>query len=218
MDTSIGYRINNSTGDITSLEVIIDQVNASGAVIQNIYTKTTSVAGVANYTYENLNGYCISSAVWGINPGFGNCSNGYSGYTGYFAYSNGLFSLGNYYKLTVSVSNLCGSSTQYSYLYASVPNGLMVNDENFLDFISEKAKIFPNPFTSTIEIEFEPKPSEQYQIELVDVLGRKIVLLKSAQLEGSTFNRSFDTSNLAKGMYIYNIKSHSDNYTGLIYK
>ena len=219
---SLGYRINNSTGTITSLRVLIQRVDNTGAVIApgTIYDRTTTVNGVSNLTYENLNNYCVNANVWGFNPGFGNCNVGYSGYTGYFSYTNGQLSYLNYYKLTVTVGNLCGSSTNWSYLYVNSIGNRMANPGS-----SESAKkevtlsVFPNPATDNLTVRMNNPTDDYYQMEIIDALGRQVmILMPETKIEKGVFEKTYDISALPNGIYTYRIKSDSIYQSGILSK
>ncbi len=223
---SLGYRINSSTGSVSSMTVLIEEVNGiTGAVIPpTIYNKTTNISDVSGLTYENLNGYCIGSSVWGFNPGFNNCT---GGYTGYFAYTNGQLSYGNYYKLTVTISNQCNTSSNWSYLYVGAINQRLINpNQSEISNASSKEKItnqnisiYPNPVTNQLTIEFNQPTDDAIEISLTDVLGKKTtVLMPSTNVKKGNFNQTFDVNKLPTGIYSYQIKTNNTIQTGMISK
>lgn len=221
---SLGYRINSSTGSISSMTVLIEEVDNTGAFVQTIYNKTTNISDVSGLTYENLNGYCVGSSVWGFNPGFGNCT---GGYTGYFAYTNGQLSYGNYYKLTVTISNQCNTSSNWSYLYVGAINQRLINpnQNETLDILSTENKmdqtivIYPNPITNQLTIEFNQPMDDVVEISLTDVLGKQTtVLMPSTNVKKGNFNQTFDVSKLPVGLYSYQIKTSNTIQTGMISK
>jgi hypothetical protein len=220
--SSLGYRINSSTGSISAMTVLIEEVDNTGAYIQTIYNKTTNISDVSGLTYENLNGYCIGSSVWGFNPGFGSCA---GGYTGYFSYTNGQLSYGNYYKLTVTISNQCNTSSNWAYMYASAINQRIVNP-NQKEFVNdannvenEKVILYPNPVSNQLTIEFNNETDNVVEILLTDVLGKQTTtLMPSTTIKTGIFNQTFDVSKLPNGMYTYQIKLNNTIKTGMISK
>ena len=214
---SIGYRINNSTGTITYLTVLIEQVSP----YKLIYNRTTTVNGVNNLTYENLNNYCINSTIWGQYSGFESCNTGsYTGWTGYFAYTNGLLSYNKTFKLTVTVGNQCGSSTNWSYLKVNSINNKMVKADNENgNNLAEKLLVYPNPASDQVTVRFNNLSEENYQIDVLDMTGRQVLmLLPYTKIEQGIFEKSFDISILRKGIYSYRVKSTTSMRTGLISK
>ena len=215
---SIGYRINNSTGTITSLTVLIEQVSPNYKLI---YNKTTNINGVNNLTYENLNNYCISSEVWSPYTGFEYCNTGnYTGWNGYFSFTNGLFSYNNTFKLTVSVGNQCGSSTNWSYLKVnSIGNKKSIADIETGDEWAADLSVYPNPASDQITVHFNNHSEEHFQIDIVDMTGRKVfLLLPETKIGKGIFEKSFDISKLQSGIYSYRIKSDTGIKAGLISK
>jgi hypothetical protein len=59
------------------------------------------------------------------------------------------------------------------------------------DFVKESTKVFPNPFTNSLQIESE---SSFVTMALYDVAGKQIL--------SQNFMNTIDTSNLAKGLYL----------------
>ncbi|MGV8112013.1 MAG: T9SS type A sorting domain-containing protein [Lentimicrobium sp.] len=214
---SIGYRINNSTGTITFLTVLVEQVSP----YKLIYNRTTTVNGVNNLTYENLNNYCINSTVWDQYSGFASCNTGsYTGWTGYFAYTNGLLSYNKTFKLTVTVGNQCGSSTNWSYLKVnSIGNKMATADNETGNNRAEELLVYPNPASDQITVQFNNLTEENYQIDVVDMTGRQVLLLlPETKIAKGIYEKSFDISILRSGIYSYRVKSATRIKTGLISK
>jgi len=207
---SVGYRVNNSTGTITSMTVRIYEVNPSPYSETLIYENTNSVNGVSGLTYENLNGYCIDASLWSPYSGFNSCSTGAtSGWTGYFSYTNGLFSYQNYYKLFIELGNMCGTSNNYSYLYFnSIGNKPLGVNQVSTNYSLDNVAVYPNPARDNITVRFEVIDQGKYGLQITDVLGRtQMVLLPKTQLAKGIFNQTFDISNLAKGVYMFQVLS-----------
>ncbi len=213
---SIGYRVNNSTGTITSLTVKIEQMSP----YKVLYDKTTSVNGVSNLTYESLNGYCISSAIWSPYTGFESCNTGYTGWSGYFSYTNGLFSFNKTLKLTVTVGNQCGSNTNWSYLKVNSIGNKMANaDIGTGKDWAEDLLVYPNPASDQITVRFNSLYEEYFQVDVVDMTGRQVLLLlPDTKIEKGIFEKSFDITILRSGIYSYRVKSATSIKTGIISK
>ncbi len=66
---------------------------------------------------------------------------------------------------------------------------------------------YPNPFRTQTTIEYELGESQQVQLTVYDLLGREIqTLVDQVQFSG-THRAVFDGSNLAAGIYIYQLKT-----------
>lgn len=64
---------------------------------------------------------------------------------------------------------------------------------------------FPNPFNPITNFSFSLTDEGNAQIEVFDLLGRKITTLVNSQLQAGNYQVSFDGSNLASGIYIYRL-------------
>ncbi len=217
--SSIGYRINNSTGTITSLTVVVDEVTSTGTLVKNIYNTTTSVNGVSSLTYENLNYYCVSQSLWGANIPLDTCN--VTGSDGYFSYTNGLFSYNKYFKLTVTIANQCGSATNYSYLKVNSRGKSLTETTPAIvesGKVASDVAIYPNPATDNLTIEINAAIDDYYTITIIDVLGNQVLSMSSTKVNQGSFKKVFDISTLSSGVYTYHIKSSTVNRTGTIIK
>lgn len=224
---SLGYRINNSTGLISYYKVQVDEVSSSGAFVKNIVEQTFTTNGVSGLTYENLNNYCARETAWPANPGFGSCNYTnpiYNGYSGYFSYSNGLYSWQHYFKLTVTVGNICGESTDYSYLYVETRNNktLEYNGEaenNISIGKNDDITFYPNPTGNSLNFVFNLTKDSRITIELTDMSGRSVrSLLRNEILPMGNSTKSYNINDLKPGLYIYRVISESFNKNGILTK
>lgn len=83
----------------------------------------------------------------------------------------------------------------------SIDNAASVGDELFTNF-----KLFPNPSNGMITVSFDVESSNDVNIELFDIRGRKI---KSSafKVSGNTFSKALNYQSVAKGLYIVKIKN-----------
>lgn len=221
---TIGFRVNNSTGNFTSMEVKVDKF-VSGVFSGNVFTQSKAYSGATALTYEGLNGYCVpvSAYAWGTLPGIsGNtCTvtspSSYIGEKGFFAYTNGLYSYNNTYKLTITLSNACGSSVRYAYIKPVAINQRLANTTTTIELNSNKALVYPNPVTNEFSINFVNDADDVYNINLFDVTGKlvKQIATNAAYAKGSQILQ-VSTVDLPQGIYTYKINSTNLNTTGLI--
>ncbi len=68
---------------------------------------------------------------------------------------------------------------------------------------------YPNPFNPTTRIEFSIPKASKVQLEIFDVLGRKVAELINEEKSAGTYEVHFDAKNLSSGIYIYQL-SYSD--------
>ncbi|HRP60654.1 MAG TPA: T9SS type A sorting domain-containing protein, partial [Vicingus sp.] len=177
------------------------------------------------YQDINLNTLCVNTSLWGSETGFVSCAGG-TGYEGYFSYTNGMFSYSNYYKITITLSNLCGTSSDYSYFYVSSQGNMPVNpnvterkQREVVEFENNTLNIYPNPVTNRLTIEFNSATDDVVEISLTDVLGKQTsVLMPITAIKKGNFKQTFDVSMLPAGMYSYQIKTSNTIQTGIISK
>lgn len=66
---------------------------------------------------------------------------------------------------------------------------------------------FPNPFNPTTTIRVRIPEEQHVTLDVVDVLGRKVVTLISGKLKPGTYQRVFDGSGLSSGVYFFRVKA-----------
>ncbi len=211
--TSIGFKISGSSGLITYITVQVDEVLPNQ---KNIFTKTTAINGAINYTYQNLNDYCVDQTVWNPFTGITAC-NGNTGWQSYFAWTNAQLSLNSTYKLTVTFGNPCGSYTAYSYIKVVIPrvgNNEIVDDVNQINFVT-----YPNPVTDRLQIEFDNPSMQAYNLKLYDITGRQaFILLNDNIINAGQQSFNFDVAALPKGMYFYKLVNNTGKLIGKLEK
>lgn len=71
----------------------------------------------------------------------------------------------------------------------------------------ELAQNFPNPFNPTTVISYNLPQSGAVTLEVFDMTGRQITVLKDGFQAAGTYNYEFDASNLSSGVYMYRLQS-----------
>lgn len=223
--SSLAYRVNGSTGTLSQLRVEIDQVNSSGVIIKEVYDKTLNTSNFSLYDDVNLNTLCVTYADWGYTPNPSWVDNCTGGYSPFFSYNNAQNSYQNYYKITVTLSNLCGTSSDYSYFYVGSysmpinPNATARKQQEVVETENSSLNIYPNPVTKQLTIEFNQPTDGVVEISLTDVLGKQTtMLMPSTTIKIGNFNQTFDVSKLPAGLYNYQIKTNNTIKTGMISK
>ncbi len=218
-----GFRFSGSTGNITGYNITIDQVNNNGVFVNQIYNKTFSTNNVSSVSPLSLNTLCVDAIVWGANvpPIISACSSTnptYNGYTGYFGYLNGLLSLGNYYKISVTLNNPCSNSSAFSYIYINglnKPSQSTSTTENVSE--SGSVLVFPNPAKDNITFKLGNLSSGKYSIYLFDLAGKKVATIAESQnMERRNLSIDYDTKELPNGVYSYVIKSNAFTKNGIV--
>jgi hypothetical protein len=80
---------------------------------------------------------------------------------------------------------------------------------------------YPNPFNAVTKIRFDvsghppylPSKGEVVTLKIFDIIGREIQTLVNEQLQPGTYEVMFDGSNLASGIYFYQLKSENFSET-----
>lgn len=66
---------------------------------------------------------------------------------------------------------------------------------------------YPNPFNPSTSIEYTIPASQHVTLTVFDITGRVVATLVDQQQSASTYRVTFDATNMASGMYIYQLKS-----------
>jgi photosystem II stability/assembly factor-like uncharacterized protein len=64
---------------------------------------------------------------------------------------------------------------------------------------------YPNPFNPSTTIEFTLPKSEFVKLKVYNILGKEVAIIVSNKLNQGNYNYQFDGSNLASGIYYYQI-------------
>ena len=79
--------------------------------------------------------------------------------------------------------------------------------------------IYPNPFTTKINIQFTASESGRAVVELYNIAGTKIRTLFSANVvQGEVYNASLGDALLPGGVYVYTISNGKQKHTGKMIK
>lgn len=90
---------------------------------------------------------------------------------------------------------------------------ILDNDADAIEDINVVGlKLYPNPATHTLKIDFISNDKQISTIEIVDVLGR-VVSSKTVLLKNGKNNLSFDVSALAKGNYAVSFSTETGKHT-----
>lgn len=66
---------------------------------------------------------------------------------------------------------------------------------------------YPNPFNPSTVISYQLPVNSEVQLEVFDMIGRKVSTLVNGQIKAGRHQVTFDARNLASGMYIYRLQT-----------
>ncbi|MBA4252159.1 MAG: hypothetical protein C0425_09495 [Chlorobiaceae bacterium] len=72
---------------------------------------------------------------------------------------------------------------------------------------------YPNPFNPSTKIEFSVANKEAVSLIVYNILGQQVRTLINEELQAGKYSVTFDAQGLASGVYIYNLRSKSANYS-----
>ena len=89
---------------------------------------------------------------------------------------------------------------------------LFINkSEQRFDF--KLGSVFPNPFNSTVKIDFELSSSEKVLINIYDVKGRQIINILDRNLTGGNHRIQWNAKNISSGLYFIKMQAKSKTLT-----
>jgi hypothetical protein len=64
---------------------------------------------------------------------------------------------------------------------------------------------YPNPFNPTTAISYQLMANSHVSLKIYDIIGREVISLVNEQQEAGYYQKTFNASQLASGMYIYQL-------------
>ena len=118
--------------------------------------------------------------------------------------------------ITVTATDEGGNVNRTSFR-VTIPTGVGVEEEPNAAIPTEFALLgnYPNPFNPTTSIQFDLPQTADVTVEIVDMLGRRVMTLPSQTMQaGAKRTVQINASSLASGMYVYRIiaKGVSDTH------
>ncbi|MDQ3110495.1 MAG: hypothetical protein M3R17_11425, partial [Bacteroidota bacterium] len=147
-----------SSGYIEWFQLTLQEVNATtganiGSPIPNNWSTPQSAAGIsyslATIVSQNVNS--LSSAYFYLN-----------------------FNVAKRYKLTLTVGNTCGQSSEWSYFWCNSQTGRMANP-NLITGDDSGISLFPSPANEQLQIQYNAALESNVTVSLVDASGRNVL-------------------------------------------
>jgi hypothetical protein len=177
-----------ATNNIASYSRRIDEIDCStGAVAALVYEDPSPVIPAD----PNGSLYALSLNAITIN-----------GSTGYF-----LDKTGHCYRLTITVSNVCSSASDWSYFRIDGPYDNPLSYAG-LSRENEHVRVFPNPAKDQVTFSILLAADEDVSIEISDAGGKIIARPLTGQRLAAGENRvAFSVASLQRGLYFYRVVS-----------
>jgi len=103
-------------------------------------------------------------------------------------------------RIVVKETNIAGCQGDSTLLNISINTTAGTNEINAF----KNLKVYPNPTSSLLNISFDDANGNDLRISLTDALGREIMLDDLQKIKGA-FNKNYDLTTFAKGIYIVKI-------------
>ncbi len=92
-------------------------------------------------------------------------------------------------------------------VFFSTQNITDIKDVDYLPTEFKLEQNYPNPFNPSTRINFQIPSNAFVQLEVYDILGRKIKTLINKEMNSGTYYADFDGSDFASGVYIYRLRA-----------
>ena len=198
----LGVNANSSTGFIDAYTMKIEKMNQSnGTVIQTVCNNPAGTAvpnsNAANIPQIGLNSYtyskCGQASAYFMQPANQN----------------------QVYKLSFTVSNVCGTSAaKVGYFLNSDPNARMGDagetaNANVVETIASQGHaMYPNPSTGKAVLHYFLESESNVSLSIADVQGNKIAtVLENAARSAGTYSQAIDLTNYPDGIYYYRLNT-----------
>ena len=75
------------------------------------------------------------------------------------------------------------------------------------DFSYQLYQNYPNPFNPTTTIKFSVPERSNVKLEIFNILGQKITTLVNSEMQRGIYQKDFNGSRYASGVYIYRLQA-----------
>ncbi|GEM_PF-2999900 len=110
--------------------------------------------------------------------------------------------------VAATVTSSAGNTSEVSLCIpvTEAPSGVDVDDvATEIPSVYTLHQNYPNPFNPSTTLEFEIPVAAQVQLEVFDIIGRRVAVLANAMLSAGRHSVRFDASRLSSGMYLYRL-------------
>lgn len=103
-------------------------------------------------------------------------------------------------------------ATRVDFTLHKIPSAA-VQDERVAPERFQLFQNYPNPFNPVTTIEFEIPRASFVTLKIFDLLGREVATLVNEEMKPGRYERMFDGSNLASGVYFYHLTAEAFSQT-----
>jgi hypothetical protein len=166
-------------------------ISVNGAPNAPVITPATICAGTTELYFASSSG--ATSYNWIITgDDYSNCTNNPICSQQYVEWSAGGGSL------SVTATNLCGTSAPFS-----LSTNCRISDVGLMD-----SKVYPNPTTGMLTIEFNSYVGGNYNLTVTDLAGR-VVMVEDLKAHSGNNRHEMDLGFVNRGIYILHIKDEN---------
>lgn len=184
-----------SSGYIDWYQLTLQEVNSTtganiGSPIANSWSTQQSAA--PNYSLSNIISQNINSLT---TP------------NGYFI-SN--FSASKVYKLTLTVGNACGQSSQWGYFWSNNQFGRLANPDLIGTDANNGISIYPSPANEQLSIQYNTSLESKVAVNLFDATGRNVLSSNQTATADGTNTMTINVASLPNGIYYCTVTTGSE--------
>lgn len=119
---------------------------------------------------------------------------------------------GGFYLITDEDNEIIWEGVPFNYsASADMARGMWVDIEE--EMTADDISVHPNPVTNVANINFNLNNNSNVDIELIDVLGKKVMDIHSGELEGGAHNFTINSENMQQGMYFVRMQMNNQVIT-----
>jgi hypothetical protein len=107
--------------------------------------------------------------------------------------------------VNVTASNACGNSTRTS----TQANSCREGEQAIASTEQGSLQVYPNPTKGMLRLDFVSSIAGAYNVNVTDLAGRSVMMQQGISVEGAN-GIDIDLTNLAKGMYMINLKQNNE--------
>lgn len=173
----------NSTGYIATFQIKVDQVDCTSGAVLTANIVNTPATAVTNGNPANISSISFNSKSTPI---------------AYFMSHAGCF------KITYTVTNSCGTSSQSGYFTSDPANPFRTASNT--TSVYKTASIYPNPTNGITNLVFTIDEAKIVKCKLNNLQGgTSYTVIESQSVSAGINEVSFDTSILSAGLYMYEL-------------